>query len=56
VLLVLPPALFAVMLKLNYDYVMMLFEDPMGQKMLMAAVALQFIGAAAIKKIIDIKV
>lgn len=56
VLLVLPPALFAVMLRLNYDYVMMLFEDPMGQKMLIAAVVLQFIGAAAIKKIIDIKV
>ncbi len=56
VLLVLPPALFGVMLRLNYDYVMMLFEDPMGQKMLMVAVALQFIGAAAIKKIIDIKV
>ena len=56
VLLVLPPALFAVMLKLNYDYVMMLFEDPMGQKMLIGAVVLQFIGAFAIKKIIDIKV
>ena len=56
VLLVLPPALFAVMLKLNYDYVMMLFEDPLGQKMLIAAVVLQFVGAAAIKKIIDIKV
>lgn len=56
VLLVLPPALFAVMLKLNYEYVMMLFEDPMGQKMLIGAVILQFIGAFAIKKIIDIKV
>lgn len=56
VLLVLPPALFAVMLKLNYDYVMMLFEDEMGQKMLIGAVILQFIGAFAIKKIIDIKV
>ena len=56
VLLGLPPILFGVMLKLNYDYVMMLFEDPLGQKMLIAAVVLQFIGAAAIKKIIDIKV
>lgn len=56
VLLGLPPILFAVMLKLNYEYVMMLFDDPLGQKMLMVAVILQFVGALAIKKIIDIKV
>ena len=56
VLLALPPILFAVMLRLNYDYVMMLFEDPMGQKMLIGALILQFVGAFAIKKIIDIKV
>jgi len=56
VLLLLPPSLFAVMLKLNYDYVMMLFEDPLGQKMLIGGIILQFAGAYAIKKIIDIKV
>jgi len=56
VLLALPPALFAVMLRLNYDYVMMLFEDPLGQKMLIVAIILQFVGAFWIKKIIDIKV
>ncbi len=56
VLLALPPVLFAVMLRLNYDYVMMLFEDPMGQKMLIGACIMQLIGAFAIKKIIDIKV
>lgn len=56
VLLALPPLLFAVMLKLNYEYVMKLFEDPLGQKMLIAACVLQAIGAFAIKKIIDIKV
>ena len=56
VLLGLPPILFAVMLKLNYDYVMMLFEDPLGQQMLIGALFLQFVGAFAIKKIIDIKV
>ena len=33
VLLLLPPALFLVMLKLNYDYIMMLFNDPLGIKM-----------------------
>lgn len=56
VLLALPPILFVVMLRLNYDYVMTLFEDPMGQQMLVGALILQFIGAFAIKKIIDIKV
>ncbi|MEL7496436.1 MAG: type II secretion system F family protein [Planctomycetota bacterium] len=56
VLLGLPPILFVVMLRLNYDYVMTLFEDPVGQQMLVGALILQFIGAFAIKKIIDIKV
>ncbi|MFK7767995.1 MAG: type II secretion system F family protein [Mariniblastus sp.] len=56
VLLGLPPTLFLVMLKINYDYIMMLFTDPLGQKMLMGACVLQFVGAFAIKKIIDIKV
>ena len=56
VLLGLPPVLFLVMLYLNYDYVMVLFNDPLGQKMLIAGIVLQLIGAAAIKKIINIKV
>lgn len=56
VLLGLPPTLFAVMLKLNYDYVTMLFTDPLGQKLLIVGIILQFVGAFAIKKIIDIKV
>jgi len=56
VLLALPPSLFAVMLKINFDYVMMLFTDPLGQKLLIGAIVLQFLGAFAIKKIIDIKV
>ena len=56
VLLALPPVLFVTMLRLNYDYVMMLFEDPLGQKMLVGAIVMQMIGAYVIKKIIDIKV
>lgn len=56
VLLALPPVLFITMLKLNYDYIMMLFEDPLGQKMLVGAIVMQLIGAFVIKKIIDIKV
>jgi len=56
VLLGLPPVLFLVMLKLNYDYVMQLFTDPLGQKLLAGATFMQLVGAFAIKKIIDIKV
>ena len=56
VLLALPPALFGAMLKLNYDYVMMLFNEPLGQKMLIFGIVMQILGAAAIKKIITIKV
>lgn len=56
VLLALPPVLFVVMYRLNPDYAMVLFTDPMGQKMLAVAVIMQLIGAWVIKKIIDIKV
>ena len=56
VLLALPPVLFLTMLRLNYDYVMMLFNDPLGQKMLIFGIVMQFFGAAMIKKIITIKV
>ena len=44
------------MLKLNYDYVMMLFNEPLGQKMLAFGIVMQILGAIAIKKIITIKV
>ena len=56
VLLALPPVLFLVMLKLNYDYVLMLFTDQIGRYMLTAALITQVIGAMVIKKIITIKV
>ncbi len=56
VLLALPPALLLVMLRLNYDYVMMLFNDPLGRKMLLIGIVTQILGAVCIKKIITIKV
>ena len=56
VLLILPPALFAVMFKLNPSYTMILFEDPMGQQMLAVAIVMQIVGALVIKKIVNIKV
>lgn len=56
VLLALPPVLFLVMLKLNYEYVMMLFTDEIGRYLLCGALATQVVGALVIKKIITIKV
>lgn len=56
VLLALPPVLFLTMLKMNYDYAVTLFTDPMGKKMLAFAVVMQIFGAIVIKKIISIKV
>ena len=56
VLLALPPVLFVVMYRLNPDYVMVLFTDPIGKLMLTIAVVLQLVGAVVIKKIINIKV
>ena len=47
---------FLVMLKLNYEYVMMLFTDQIGRYMLCAGLFTQVIGALVIKKIITIKV
>jgi tight adherence protein B len=56
VLLGLPPLLFLAVYYLNPDYVMVLFTDPMGMKMLTGAVFLQIVGALVIKKIVNIKV
>jgi tight adherence protein B len=56
VLLALPPVLFAAVYRLNHDYVMVLFTDPMGNQMLAGACVLQVIGALVIRKIINIKV
>lgn len=56
VLLALPPVLFLVMLRLNFDYIMMLFNDPLGNQMLVFGIIMQVLGAISIKKIITIKV
>jgi tight adherence protein B len=61
VLLALPPVLFLVMYKMNPEkmnpeYCMVLFNDPLGQRMLAVAVIMQLIGAYVIRKIIRIKV
>lgn len=56
VLLAMPPALFVVMYVMNPDYCMMLFRDPLGQKMLVVAIIMQIVGALVIRKIVNIKV
>ncbi|MEL7336927.1 MAG: type II secretion system F family protein, partial [Planctomycetota bacterium] len=56
VLLGLPPVLFAVMLFLNYEYSMMLFNDEAGRMLLAGAIVMQILGALVIKKIITIEV
>jgi tight adherence protein B len=56
VLMALPIALFFVVYHLNPDYIMLLFTDPLGRKMIGAAAVLQVLGAVSIKKIVTIKV
>jgi tight adherence protein B len=56
VLLALPPALFAVVYRMNPDYLMLLFTDEMGKKMLVGGVVMQLLGALAIRKIVNIRV
>lgn len=56
ILLALPPALFVVTYRLNPDYCMVLFTEPMGHQMLIGAVVMQILGALVIRKIVDIKV
>lgn len=56
VLMALPIVLFFAVWHLNPDYVMLLFTDDLGRKMVAGAVVLQILGAIAIKKIIAIKV
>jgi tight adherence protein B len=56
VLLALPPVLFAVVYRMNPDYLMLLFTDPLGKKMLVAGVVSQLFGALAIRKIVNIRV
>jgi tight adherence protein B len=56
VLMVLPFFLLIAVYRLNPDYVMVLFKDPMGKQMLAVAAFMQVLGAFWIKKIVNIKV
>jgi len=56
VLLALPPGLLMFLSASNYDYVRVLFETEVGNKMLVITAIFQLVGALAIKKIVAIKV
>jgi len=56
VLMALPVVLFFVIYYFNADYVMLLFTDELGKKMLAASCVMQVLGAIVIKKIVDIDV
>ena len=55
-LIALPIGLFMLMLWMKPDYVSLLWKDPLGIKMSIAAIVLMLLGSYAIKKIVDIKV
>ena len=55
-LLVLPFVLLVAVYKLNPDYIMILFRDPVGKQMLAIAAFMQVLGALMIRKIVNIKV
>ena len=56
VLIALPIGLFLMMMYMKPDYIELLWKDPLGVKMSIAAVVLMIVGSIAIKKIVDIKV
>ncbi len=56
ILLALPVVLFLAAYQLNREYVMVLFTDPIGTKMLTIGVIMQILGALTIRKIVNIKV
>ncbi len=56
VLLALPPLLFVAVYRMNPDYLMLLFTDELGKKMLIGGILLQLLGALVIRKIVNIRV
>lgn len=56
VLLALPPVLFAAVYRMNPDYLMLLFTDDLGKKMLIGGIVMQLLGAVVIQKIVNIRI
>jgi tight adherence protein B len=55
VLLALPFVVFWALYVLNRDYVMLLFNEPLGKKMLAAGIVMQFLGAVVIRRITNVQ-
>jgi tight adherence protein B len=56
ILFALPLVIGGVLFKMNPDYMLTLFTDPMGQNMLMVGSFLMVIGAIVMKRMVAIKV
>jgi len=56
VLLALPPVLFVTVYRLNPEYIMLLFTEDLGKKMLIVGLVMQILGALVIRKIVNIRV
>jgi tight adherence protein B len=56
VLLALPPMLFVAVYRMNPDYLLLLFTDELGKKMLIGGILMQLFGALVIRKIVNIRV
>jgi tight adherence protein B len=56
ILILMPPVVFLVMMRINPDYTMLLVNHPIGRMMAMTALAFQAMGVIAIRKIVNIKV
>jgi len=56
ILVLMPPVLFLIMLKLNPEYTMLLINHDLGRFMALTALTFQALGILAIRKIVNIKV
>jgi tight adherence protein B len=56
ILILMPPVLFVIMLKLNPEYTLLLVNHDLGRFMAMGALTMQVLGMLAIRKIVNIKV
>ena len=56
VLMAMPPGLALVILKLNPEYMMLLYTHPLGRMMAITALVFQVMGMLCIRKIVNVKV
>jgi tight adherence protein B len=56
VLMLMTPAMALIILKINPDYIMLLYTHPLGHMMALTAVFFQIMGMLCIRKIVNIKV